>query len=208
MRSSRKTRIDEEPPTLMGVTKVTIKYLPCATLASLLLVGSSTVHSVEPVNDPVKYLQERILWVTAGDLRDGFPAKSLESKLEMTFKQPTELKDPAGTITFANVASGPPFLNTSGSGLLQTQVNGSKPQRVLTIGLNSKEPCVPLQAALSSPRCTFAKPYMAAGITMPGSPQTFSLQGMMCPKEGNRDVVVRLTAPDQKCIRVVTVSDN
>jgi len=183
--------------------------LQYATFASLLLACSCAIRAAEPVDDPVKYLQDRILWVGAGDLQDGFPAKSLESKLGMAFRQPMELKDAAGTITFANAASAPKFLDIAGTKLIQTQVSTNKPQRTLHIMFGSQEPCVPLQSALTSPRCTFAKPYMAAaGITMPGSPQKLSLQGMMCPKEGDRDVVVRLTAPDQKCIRHVTVSDN
>jgi hypothetical protein len=52
------------------------------------------------------------------------------------------------------------------------------------------------------PTCVEAASKLYTGAAPP------TLQGMMCPKEGNRDVVVRLTAPDQKCIRVVTVSDN
>jgi len=185
-----------------------MNYLSSATFASLLLACSCAAHAVEPVNDPVKYLQDRILWVTAGDIRDGFPAKSLESKLNVTFRQAMELKGPEGTINLAGAASVPQFLDAAGTSLIQTQAGSNKPQRVLHIMFSSNGPCVPMQAAVSSPRCTFAKPYMAPGITMPGSPQTLSLQGMMCPKEGNRDVVVRLTAPDQKCIRALTVSDN
>lgn len=181
-----------------------MNYLPHATFTGLLLVCSCAVHAAESDNDPVKYLQDRILWVTASDILDGFPAKSLESKLNVTFRQPMELKGPEGTITNATAASAPQFVEIAGTSLLQTQVGTSKPQRVLHIRFSSKEPCVPLQAALASPRCTFPKPYMAA---MLGS-QTPSLQGWLCPKEGNRDVVVRLTVPDQKCIRHVTVSDN
>ncbi|SFU60820.1 hypothetical protein SAMN05216350_103103 [Polaromonas sp. YR568] len=185
-----------------------MKYRPYVAFAALLLVCSSAIHATEPASDAVKYLQDRILWVTASDLRDGFSTKSLESKLNIAFSKPVELKGPDGTINFASVASAPPFLEAAGVKLIHTQTPAGKPLRSLHIMFGSKEPCVPLQAAVSSPRCTFAKPYMAAAITMPGTPQTFSLQGMVCPKEGNRDVVVRLTAPDQKCIRVVSLSED